>query len=374
MDKYDRRPAVFQNNALIDCKNRTMNEKQTKLYYLGLRKMVSDLPNSSQEKRPEFTGSLMVYIPKSELVSRFGAKWVQNDLYKEVDVMMSKAKIKIKDDNGKWALFNIFSYVTYEGEKLTIKFSDDIAPYVLHLTKGCFTKVPLDDVMKLKRKQNEGLTEIQKLFGQVIIAVVFFYIYMKSGSEPLLWFHAFNLKVDVGWLYGFFILFMLVASSNAVNITDGLDGLAGGLSFIATLVLGIISWSTNWLAGYQDIAIFCFILAGSILGFLVYNTYPAKVFMGDTGSLAIGGVLAAIAILTRHELTFAVIMGVFVIETLSVIIQVFSIFVFKKKVFLMTPLHHNFEKLGWKEQDIVKLFWIVGLILGTAAVIYGAWL
>ncbi len=232
----------------------------------------------------------------------------------------------------------------------------------------------LDDFMKLKRKQNEGLTEIQKLFGQVIIAVVFFYIYMKSGSEPLLWFHAFNLKVDIGWLYGFFILFMLVASSNAVNITDGLDGLAGGLSFIATLVLGIITWSTNWLSGYEDIAIFCFILAGSILGFLVYNTYPAKVIMGDTGSLAIGGVLASIAILTRHEITFAVIMGVFVIETLSVIIQVFSLFVFKKKVFLMTPLHHNFEKLGWKEQDIVKLFWIIGLILGTLAVVYGAWL
>lgn len=232
----------------------------------------------------------------------------------------------------------------------------------------------IDDFMKLRRKQNEGLTEIQKLFGQVIIAVVFFYIYMKSGSEPLFWIHAFDLKIDVGWLYGFFILFMLVASSNAVNITDGLDGLAGGLSFIATLVLGIITWNTEWLAGYQDIAIFCFILAGSILGFLVYNTYPAKVFMGDTGSLAIGGVLASIAILTRHELTFAVIMGVFVIETLSVIIQVFSIFVFKKKVFLMTPLHHNFEKLGWKEQDIVKLFWICGLILGTVAVVYGAWL
>lgn len=231
-----------------------------------------------------------------------------------------------------------------------------------------------DDFMKLKRKQNEGLTEIQKLFGQVIIAIVFFFIYMKSGSEPLFWIHAFDLKIDVGWLYGFFILFMLVASSNAVNITDGLDGLAGGLSFIATLVLGIITWNTDWLAGYQDIAIFCFILAGSLLGFLVYNTYPAKVFMGDTGSLAIGGVLASIAILTRHELTFAVIMGVFVIETLSVIIQVFSLFVFKKKVFLMTPLHHNFEKLGWKEQDIVKLFWICGLILGTVAVVYGAWL
>lgn len=232
----------------------------------------------------------------------------------------------------------------------------------------------LDDFTKLRRKQNEGLTEIQKLLGQVIIAVVFFYIYMKSGSEPLLWFHAFNLKVDIGWLYGFFILFMLVATSNAVNITDGLDGLAGGLSFIATLVLGTIAWATNWLSGYQDIAIFCFILAGAILGFLVFNTYPAKVIMGDTGSLAIGGVLAAIAILTRHELTFAVIMGVFVLETLSVIIQIFSVLVFKRKVFLMTPLHHNFEKMGWKEQDIVKLFWICGLILGTLAVVYGAWL
>ena len=232
----------------------------------------------------------------------------------------------------------------------------------------------LDDFMKLRHKKNEGLTEIQKLFGQVIIAIVFFYIYMRSGSEPLLWFHAFNLKVDIGWLYGFFILFMLVASSNAVNITDGLDGLAGGLSFIATLVLGIITWSTDWLSGYQDIAIFCFILAGCLLGFLVFNTYPAKVFMGDTGSLAIGGVLAAIAILTRHEITFAVVMGVFVIETLSVIIQVITILVFKRKIFLMTPLHHNFEKMGWKEQDIVKLFWICGLILGTAALVYGAWL
>ena len=179
----------------------------------------------------------------------------------------------------------------------------------------------------MKKKKNEGLTEIQKLFGQVLIAVVFFYIYMKSGSEPLLWFHAFNLKVNIGWLYGFFILFMLVASSNAVNITDGLDGLAGGLSFIAMFVMGIIAWNCKWLLGFEDIGIFCFILAGSILGFLVYNTHPAKVFMGDTGSLAIGGVLASIAIVTRHEITFAVIMGVFVIETLSVILQVFSIFV-----------------------------------------------
>ena len=232
----------------------------------------------------------------------------------------------------------------------------------------------IDDFLKIKRNSNDGLTEVQKMFGQILIAVVFFYIYMKSGSEPLLWIHAFDLKIDIGWLYGFLILFLLVASSNAVNITDGLDGLAGGLSFIATLVLGVISWTTTWLAGYEDIAIFCFILAGCLLGFLVYNSHPAKVFMGDTGSLAIGGVLATVAILTRHELTFAVIMGVFVLNTLSVIIQIISVLVFKRKVFLMTPLHHNFEKMGWKEQDIVKLFWIVGFILGAVALIYGAWL
>ena len=232
----------------------------------------------------------------------------------------------------------------------------------------------LDDFLKIKKKQNEGLTDVQKLLGQVIIAVVFFFIYMKSGSEPLLWFHALNLKINIGWLYGFFILFMLVATSNAVNITDGLDGLAGGLSFIAILVMGIISWASTWLLGYQDIAIFCFILAGTVLGFLVYNAHPAKVFMGDMGSLCLGGTLATIAILTRHELTFAVVMGVFVVETLTVILQVIWVFVFKKKLFLMTPLHHNFERLGWKEYDIVRLFWIVGLILGTFAVVYGAWI
>ena len=130
----------------------------------------------------------------------------------------------------------------------------------------------------------------------------------------------------------------------------------------------------NVLGVFQSNVLFAAAVAGGCLGFLVWNYHPAKVFMGDTGSLALGGVLAAIAILTRREITFVVIMGVFIIETLSVIIQIFWVKVFKKKVFLMTPLHHNFEKLGWHERDIVKLFWIVGLILGTAALVYGAWL
>ena len=232
----------------------------------------------------------------------------------------------------------------------------------------------IDDYKKLKRKQNEGLTEIQKLFGQVLIAVVFFYIYMKSGSEPLLWFHAFDLKVDIGWLYGFFILFMLVASSNAVNITDGLDGLAGGLSAIAFLAFGLLAWNASWMEGAQEVGIFCFVLVGTLLGFLFFNTHPAKVFMGDTGSLALGGALAATAILTKYELLLAVVGGVFVVETLSSMIQMIAIIKFKRKILKMAPLHHHFEQCGWEERDIVKLFYVVGLLLAMAAITYGVWL
>ena len=177
----------------------------------------------------------------------------------------------------------------------------------------------------------------------------------------------------MGWFYGLFLLFILVASSNAVNLTDGLDGLAGGLSAIAFLAFGIIAWGSTWAQGYQEISIFCYILVGSLLGFLVFNTSPAKVFMGDTGSLSLGAVMGAIAILTHRELTLLVVASIFVIETLSVIVQTFWVQVFKRKLFLMTPIHHHFEKLGWQETDIVKLFWVLGLVLAMAGIIFGVW-
>lgn len=231
-----------------------------------------------------------------------------------------------------------------------------------------------DDLKKIKEHHNDGLSIVQKLIVQIIIAVVFFYIYMKNGGSTHLIITSLNFDVDLKWLYGFFILFLLVGSSNAVNITDGEDGLAGGLSAIAFLSFGIISWGSNWIEGYQEIAIFCFILVGSLLGFLVYNSHPAKVFMGDTGSLGLGATLAAVAILTKHELSLAVIGGVFIAETLSSFIQIIAIKKFGKKVFLMAPLHHHFEKLGWEETDIVKLFWIVGFMLGMGAIYYGVWM
>ena len=126
--------------------------------------------------------------------------------------------------------------------------------------------------------------------------------------------------------------------------------------------------------GYQEVGIFCFVLVGSLFGFLLFNSYPAKVFMGDTGSLALGAALAATAILTKHELSLALVGGVFVIETLSSLIQMISIIYFKKKVFKMAPLHHHFEQIGWKEQDIVKLFYVIGLLLAMGAITYGVWL
>ena len=190
----------------------------------------------------------------------------------------------------------------------------------------------LDDFLIIKRKNNIGLTEFQKLVGQLAIALIFFYIFMKGGAEPVLDIHTLGIRIDMGWFYGVFLLFVLVASSNAVNITDGLDGLAGGLSVMAFLAFGLISWGSTGIAGYEDIAIFCFILVGSLLGFLVYNTHPAKVFMGDTGSLSLGATLASVAIITKHEITMIVVAGVFVFETLVCLIQIFSMVYLKRKV------------------------------------------
>ena len=232
----------------------------------------------------------------------------------------------------------------------------------------------VDDFLKIKYKNNKGLKISTKFFFQLLIAIVFFYIFMKNGGKSVIEITSLGLTIPLGWGFGLFILFLLVGTSNAVNITDGLDGLAGGLSAIAFLAFGLLSWNTSWMQGNQELAIFCFILVGSLLGFLLFNSHPAKAFMGDMGSLALGAALATIAILTRHELSLALIGGVFVVEALSSLIQIVAIKKFHKKVFKMAPLHHHFEQLGWPEQDIVKVFWVVGLLLAMAAITYGVWI
>lgn len=231
-----------------------------------------------------------------------------------------------------------------------------------------------DDYMKIRYKNNKGLSVLTKLVVQIFIAVVFYTIYKHNGGTTVLEVSLINFKVDLGWLYGAFILFLLVGTTNAVNITDGLDGLCGGLSVMAFLAYGVIAWGSNWIPGNESMAIFSFILVGSLLGFLLFNTHPARVFMGDTGSLALGGALATIAILTHHELSLALIGGVFVIETLSSLFQIIAIRKFNKKILLKAPLHHHFEELGWTETDIVKIFWVAGFLLAMFGVVYGVWL
>ena len=251
-----------------------------------------------------------------------------------------------------------------------IKFSSTlfivIITFILYSTIGF-----IDDYLIIKRNNNKGLSEFSKFFLQLIVAIIFFYLFMISNNEPLLWIHTLGIKLNIGFLYGLIILLVLVSSSNAVNLTDGLDGLAGSLSVIAFITFGIISYNTGWLEGYEEVSLFCFSLAGSLMGFLIFNLNPAKVFMGDTGSLALGATLGSIAILTRHEILLILVGIVFVIETLTCIIQIIYYKLTHKRLFPMTPIHHTFEKLGWNERDIVKVFCVVGLIAGMISIIFG---
>lgn len=228
----------------------------------------------------------------------------------------------------------------------------------------------LDDFLSIRRGKNEGLTVTQKFLGQVLIALVFFAIYMRYNGNTTFVVTTLGININLGWIYGVFILILLVGFSNAVNLTDGLDGLAGGLSAIAFVAYALIAL----FVGQEDMGIFCFLLVGAIAGFLMFNAYPARVFMGDTGSLALGAVLATVAILTRREITLFVVGLVFCLETLSLIIQVFWYKRTKKRVFLMTPIHHHFEKLGYEEPDIVKAFWLVGIICSVLGILFAVWI
>lgn len=228
----------------------------------------------------------------------------------------------------------------------------------------------IDDYLSIKNNRNQGLTIAQKFLGQALIALIFFAIFMRYNGDTRLIISSFNINIDLGWFYGVFILLLLVGFSNAVNLTDGLDGLAGGLSAIAFIAFALIAL----FAGYYDMGIFCFILVGSLLGFLMFNFYPAKIFMGDTGSLGLGALLATVAILTRRELTLFLVGFVFCVETLSSIIQIFYFQKTGKKFFLMAPYHHHLEKKGWSEPDIVKLFLVIGIIFAMLGIFFAVWL
>lgn len=223
----------------------------------------------------------------------------------------------------------------------------------------------LDDFIKVVLKRNLGLTSLQKLIAQIVIAVLSFFLLQANGFDTALRIPFTEASIDLGWLYMLFIVFWLVGFSNAVNLTDGLDGLVAGTASIAFAAFGILAL----LSEETGIALFTFAVAGGLLGFLVFNKYPAKVFMGDTGSLALGGALAMVSILLKQELLLLLIGLVFVIETASVILQVGSFKLRKKRIFKMSPIHHHFELSGWSEWKVVTVFWGVGFVSAAIAVI-----
>ena len=236
----------------------------------------------------------------------------------------------------------------------------------------------LDDYLKTISRNPKGLKVRYKLGLQVILALLIGLLFYHDPDDT----YAAVLSIpffkkwliDMGWFYIPFAILVIVGSSNAVNLTDGIDGLAIGLVGIATLANGALVYISGhsgfaeylhvlYLPGTGELSVFCGAMFGSALGFLWYNSYPAEIFMGDVGSLGLGGALGTLAVITKHEVVLAVVGGIFVLETFSVMIQVVSYKVTGKRVFKMAPLHHHFEEKGWPEPKVIVRFWIIGIVL-----------
>lgn len=237
----------------------------------------------------------------------------------------------------------------------------------------------LDDYLKVVKKNGHGLRAKEKFLLQLIVGFgIAIYLYFdpaaSSFSSRLVIPFFKRVNPDLGWFYILFSVFVIVGTSNAVNLTDGLDGLAIGPIIIATLTYVLISYLSGhvqfaeylniiYIRGAGELAIICGSIVGAGLGFLWFNSYPAQLFMGNVGSLALGGALGTVAVITKHELVLVIIGGIFVMETLSVVIQVLYFKMTGKRVFRMAPLHHHFEEIGWAEPKVIVRFWVIAIIL-----------
>jgi phospho-N-acetylmuramoyl-pentapeptide-transferase len=262
----------------------------------------------------------------------------------------------------------------------TMLWADITNPFVwlvLFATVGYGAIGFADDYLKFVRRQSRGLYAWQKFSAQVVFAVIIgallFYVVPGYTTELNVPFFK-NLAPDLGWLYVPFVVLVIVGASNAVNLTDGLDGLAVGPVMIASLAYTIVSYVAGnrimseyllipYIEGAGELAVFTAAIFGSSLGFLWFNTYPATVFMGDVGSLPLGAALGTVAVVSKHELLLVMVGGIFVIEAISVILQVISFKSRGKRIFLMAPIHHHFEMKGWEEPKVVVRLWIISILL-----------
>lgn len=223
----------------------------------------------------------------------------------------------------------------------------------------------IDDYLIIVLKNNQGLRPKVKFLLQILIAGIFFYLYVVQEYSTVIYFTK-KISIDLKWFYGILIFFMLVGGTNSVNLTDGLDGLAAGLSSFTIATYTFIAYINK----QYDVMLFGAAILGSILGFLIFNSHPAKIFMGDTGSLTLGAAIATMAILTKWELLLMLVGGVFVLETLSDILQVFYFKKTKgKRLFKMAPLHHHFELSGYKESTVVLIFYLLGFIFNLIGIV-----
>ena len=223
----------------------------------------------------------------------------------------------------------------------------------------------LDDYHKVLNKRSLGLKARAKMGGLLVIALIFYTVLLYYGHSSAVDIPFSTVSIDFGHFYPLLVFIVLIGSSNAVNLTDGLDGLAGGLSVVALIAFAILAS----LRGMPEMAAFCGSLGGAVLGFLVFNLHPAKVFMGDVGSLALGVALGAAAVIIKAEFYLVIAGGLFVIEALSVILQVVSFKLSGRRILLMSPLHHHFELKGWSEWQVVAAFWGLGLFVAAASIL-----
>lgn len=224
----------------------------------------------------------------------------------------------------------------------------------------------IDDYIIVVQKNNEGLKPAHKFLLQSILAVVFFFLYRTSSTTDI-WIPIADITINLSWLYFILVFFMFTAETNAVNLTDGLDGLCAGQMIIALIPFVIFAFNK----GFANVACLILLVIFALLGYLKFNKHPAKIFMGDTGSLALGGLIAAVAMVLKQEILLIVIGFVFVAEVLSVIIQVTHYKRTHKRIFKMAPLHHHFEMCGWSEEKVVSRFWFVGVLFAILGIILG---
>ena len=320
-----------------------------------------------------FTSMIVVFIVGSPFINYFEKKQIHNPIRKDGPEEHIIKKIGTPTMGGLLILMGLFS-----GILLWSDLSNPFNWFLIFIVASFGTLGAYDDLKKIKGKSSAGLTSRTKFMVQILIAAIGILI-LTYFANPVdlknLYIPFFkNVVINLGWFFIPFYIFIIVGSSNAVNLTDGLDGLATVPVILVAACFAFISYVTGnivfseylqipYIEGVGEVAIFCGSIIGACLGFLWFNAPPAKIFMGDTGSLALGGSLGAVSIITKHEIVLAITGGLFVFEAFSVIVQVISYKLTGKRIFKMAPIHHHFEKKGWQESTVVIRFWIISIIL-----------